>query len=64
MSGTGGRIRRAARLVRSCGTLGIRATLRAVREEARIREELRRPELLTDRERKAQLRKEFPRELF
>ena len=63
MSGTGGRIRRAARLVRSCGTLGIRATLRAVREEARIREELRRPELLTDRERKAQLRKEFPREL-
>lgn len=63
MSGTGGIIRRAARLVRSCGTLGICPTLRMRREDSRIREEQNRPELLSDRERKAQKRKRFPREI-
>ena len=63
MSGTGNIMRQAARLVRSCGTLGIRPTLRTIREDARIREERRRPMLLTDRDRKAQQRKKFPQEI-
>ncbi len=63
MSGTGGRIRQAARLVRGCGTLGIRPALRMLREESRIREAERRPDLLTEGERKEQERAVFPREI-
>ncbi len=63
MSGNGGIVRQAARLVRSCGTLGIRPTLQMRREDSRIREEQYRPELLSGRERKAQQRKRFPREI-
>ena len=63
MNGTGDRIRQAVRLLRSCGTLGIRPALRMRREESEIREKLRWPALLTDAERKAQQREQFPREL-
>ena len=63
MNGTGDRIRQAVRLLRSCGTLGIRPALRMRREESEIREKLRRPALLADAERKAQQREQFPREL-
>ena len=56
-------IRQAARLIRSCGTIGIRPTLRAVREEAQIREKRQQPGLLTERERKAQQHTRFPQEI-
>ena len=63
MTGKDSGIRQAARLLRRCGTLGIRPALRGVREEARIRREREQPGLLTEKEREAQRRKTFPREI-
>ena len=63
MEGKNSGIRQTARLVRSCGTLGLRPTLRAVREEARIRKERQRPEFLTCKERESQRRKALPWEI-
>lgn len=60
MTGKDSGIRQAARLLRRCGTLGIRPALRGVREEARIRREREQPGLLTEKEREAQRRKTFP----